>query len=111
MASVDPLVSVLQRPNVRVEDVATPFDGDLCDCHDLAADGFDDVVIKFSTQAIANALELGSASRKGLVALTVRGSLLDGTEFAASACVVITGHASATPQRAIRKHGKQKTRD
>ena len=96
---------------VRVEDVATLFDGDLCDCNDLAADGFDDVVIKFSTQAMVNIFELGSKSHRASVTLTVRGSLLDGTEFEASDCVVITGRASETPQRAIRKHGKQKPRD
>lgn len=90
-----------------IEDVATPFAGDPCDCHDLAGDGFEDLVIRFSTQRMATVLELGSESRGASVMLTVSGSLVDGTEFEASDCIVITGRISRPAQRAI---GKRRTR-
>lgn len=31
------------------EDAATPFDGELCDCHDLNGDGYLDFTLKFDT--------------------------------------------------------------
>ena len=75
---------------VKVEDVATPFGGELCDCHDLGSDGIDDLVLKFSTRKTARALELDSAPHNTSVTLTVSGSLFDGTEFEGtdSICVV-----------------------
>ena len=40
------------------EDVATPFTGELCDCHDLDGDGILDLTLKFSTQALVKKLDL-----------------------------------------------------
>ena len=39
------------------EDVATPFEGELCDCHELGADGYMDMTLKFKTQDIVAVLE------------------------------------------------------
>jgi hypothetical protein len=39
--------------------VATPFEGELCDCHDLNGDGWMDLALKFKTQEVKRTLELG----------------------------------------------------
>ncbi len=78
-------------PGIKTQDVATPFVGELCSCHDAEEDGIDDVSLKFSTPELAEALELIGLPRGTSVMLTVSGSLLDGTAFEASDCVVIPG--------------------
>lgn len=40
------------------EDVATPFEGQLCDCHDLDGDGYLDLTLKFNTQELVETLSL-----------------------------------------------------
>ncbi len=35
-----------------VEDVATPFEGELCDCNDLNGDGYLDLTLKFKAQDV-----------------------------------------------------------
>lgn len=72
---------------VNIEDVGTPFEGELCDCHDLSADGFTDLTLKFSTQDLVDALALGSALGGEFVQLTITGSLDTGEQFEASDCV------------------------
>jgi hypothetical protein len=69
------------------EDVATPFDGELCDCHELGADGFEDLTLKFEKQEIVSAIEPVS-DREELV-LTLTGELFDGTPIEGQDCVVI----------------------
>jgi len=91
-------------PGIRVEDVTTPFEGDLCDCQELEGDGFADLVLKFSTPELMEMLELNSLQRQMVVTLTLRGTLLDGTELEASDCVVLVSEAAAPrSQRSIRK--------
>jgi hypothetical protein len=68
-------------PGIEVEDVATPFEGELCDCHELTGDGMDDMSLKFSTEDIVVALELGSMVNRTELRLTVSGLLLDQTPF------------------------------
>ena len=46
-------------PKVVVDDVATPFDGELCDCHEMMGDGIMDVSMKFETMAVVDAFGLG----------------------------------------------------
>ena len=101
-------VTPIARRHGRIgsfEDVATPFDGEPCDCHDLSGDGLDDLVVKFSTQEMAKLLDLDSESRRAPVILTVSGSLLDVSEFEASDCVVII--AGRTPASSLRVTGKR----
>ena len=43
----------------RYEDAATPFNGQLCDCHDLNGDGIEDLLMFFDLEEIAQELELG----------------------------------------------------
>jgi hypothetical protein len=102
LAGVAPLRS-------NIDDVGTPFEGELCDCHEQGADGFDDLTLKFSTHDIVRAVNsvsvdtriadgtlappssdgtLASPSSEYLV-LTITGNLLDGTPFVGSDCVRI----------------------
>jgi hypothetical protein len=74
-------------PGSEIEDAATPFPGEACDCHELTGDGILDLSLKFRTQDLVAALELDDASPGDLVALAVRGNLLDGTPFVGSDCV------------------------
>ncbi len=80
-----------RRARVSTEDVATPLDDDPCACHELGGDGIDDLLLKFSTPALAIALELASLQPGASLVLTVGGSLMDGSEFEASDCIVIVG--------------------
>ena len=56
------------------EDVATPFIGELCDCHDLNGDGYIDLTLKFDTQELVSNLKLDEAAGE-TVPLTVTGDL------------------------------------
>ena len=70
-----------------VEDVATPFTGELCDCHDATSDGFPDLTFKFDTVELVPALgEVWDREDRELV---LTGDLLDGTPFEARDCVHI----------------------
>jgi len=76
-------------PNVTIEDVGTPFDGELCDCHEVEGDGIDDLSIKFSRPEVVAALELATFEPGATVELVVSGQLQDGTAFSASDCILI----------------------
>lgn len=78
-------------PGITTADVATPFTGDLCDCHELGGDGIDDLLLKFSTRELAGAFQLSELPSGASIMLTLSGSLLDGTAFEASDCIVIPG--------------------
>ncbi len=88
-------------PHSEFEDVATPFDGELCDCHDLDGDGITDLSMRFRTDDVVAALELDDLPAGDLVELVVSGALLDGTEFSASDCIrlVPPGHAAGVAGR------------
>jgi hypothetical protein len=72
-----------------VEDVSTPvFDPqDDCECNEDGGDGFDDLTLKFDTQAIVQAL--GDISDGDVVELTLTGALLDGTPIERTDCIVV----------------------
>ena len=73
-------------PHSVFADVATPFDGEPCDCHELEGDGIVDLSMKFRTDDVVAALELDAL--EGDVELVVTGTLLDGTGFtSASDCI------------------------
>ncbi len=74
-------------PHSEFEDVATPFDGEPCDCHELEGDGITDLNMKFKTDDVVEALELNDLPAGDLVQLVVNGTLLDGTPFSASDCI------------------------
>ena len=71
----------------NLEDVATLFDGELCDCHELGADGFDDLTLKFRTQEFVSAI--GTVDDGDEVILTMTGNLMDGTPIEGEDCIRI----------------------
>jgi len=75
-----------------VADVAEPFTGELCDCHTDGADGYPDLVLKFSNTDLFTALNL-SAVRGRYVELILTGDLLDETDIVGSDCVRVLGKA------------------
>lgn len=74
-------------PHSVFEDVATPFDGQPCDCHELESDGLTDLSMKFKTDDVVADLQLNDLPAGDLVELVVSGTLLDGTPFSASDCI------------------------
>lgn len=67
VTTVDPATLGLTRDGVEgevspirysYEDVATPFEGELCDCHELGGDGYLDLTVKFSRDEAAEVLGL-----------------------------------------------------
>ncbi len=90
-------------PGITTDDVATPFTGDLCDCHELGGDGIDDLLLKLSTRELAGAFDLSELPSGASMMLTLSGLLLDGTSFEASDCVVIPGKPARSRQRGSRK--------
>ena len=74
-------------PHSKFEDVATPFEGEACECHDLGGDMIPDLLMHFQSELLTPALGLGQAPGGSMVELTVTGMLLDGTPFFATDCV------------------------
>jgi hypothetical protein len=70
------------------EDVATPFEGELCDCHELEGDGYMDLTLKFDTQELVEELELCDDFDDGEeVHLIITGKLYDGKEIKGEDCI------------------------
>ncbi len=76
-------------PHSVLADVARPFDGELCGCHDLEGDGILDLSMKFRTQRIVEELQLNDLPGGTFVGLVASGTLVDGTPFMASDCIRI----------------------
>jgi len=74
-------------PHSVYEDVATPFEGETCDCHEEGPDGFMDLSMKFKTDEVVASLLLDELDPGALVELQVTGLLVDGTVFAATDCI------------------------
>ena len=91
-------------PHSVFEDVATPFGGQTCDCHNLAGDGIDDLSMTFRTDAVVAALDLDGLPAGALVELVVSGCLLDGTAFRASDCLRLVPPGTAPGTLAVRSN-------
>lgn len=65
------------------------FGGEACDCSSSGSDGILDLVVKFRTDEVVEALELYDLSPGSGAQLVLTGTLLDGTSFELSDCVVI----------------------
>ncbi len=87
-------------PHSVFEDVATPFEGEACECHDLGGDNIDDLSMKFRTDELVEALELDALPGGAVVELVLSGSLLAGTPFQASDCIVILPPGDTSPANA-----------
>lgn len=70
---------------ISYEDVGTPFEGELCDCHEAGPDGLLDLVLHFDTQEIVAAL--GPVSDGDELVLTLTGEDVDGTAIEGSDCI------------------------
>lgn len=82
----------LGRARPTFSDVTSPACSGACDCSgSRIPDGTSDLLLKFSTQAMAENLELIGRARKSVVMLRITGTLLDDTAFEASDCIVLTG--------------------
>ena len=80
--------SVSPLPNkFSIEDTATPFGGDLCDCHTLGGDMTLDLNMKFDKQAVEAALQLAGVASGTYLQLDLSGAMLDGTPFTVSDCI------------------------
>ncbi|MFX0199218.1 MAG: hypothetical protein ACFFCW_24105 [Candidatus Hodarchaeota archaeon] len=71
VTQIDPASVKLSREGVGVgvaplrwayEDVATPFEGELCDCHMLGPDGYLDLTLKFDVPELVEDLELNDVA-------------------------------------------------
>ncbi len=82
-------------PHSVFQDVATPFEGEPCDCHELEGDGIDDLCMKFKTDELVSALGLDALDSGALVELAVRGNLTSGLEFIGKDCVKLVPRKSA----------------
>jgi hypothetical protein len=70
--SIDPSTVLLEGVaplRYNYSDVATPFEGELCDCHELGPDGWTDMTLKFDKAAIVAAIAEMSNSEAPLNAL------------------------------------------
>jgi hypothetical protein len=84
VAEIDPATVKLSREGVdedgvsplrwAYEDVAKPFKGELCDCHELGADGYMDLTLKFDTPELVEKLQLTDVAGE-TIALTLTGNL------------------------------------
>ncbi|MHC4968726.1 MAG: sialidase family protein [Planctomycetota bacterium] len=76
-------------PHSVFADVATPFGGTLCDCHEATGDGITDLSMKFWTDDVVSALQLDGLSPGDLVELCVSATLLDGGAIEGCDCIWI----------------------
>ena len=69
------------------EDVATPFDGELCNCHEEGPDGILDLILHFDTQEVVDAL--GPVVDGVELELILTGDTVDGVPLEGSDCIRI----------------------
>jgi hypothetical protein len=91
LARADGVGGEVEPHRANYEDVATPFDGEPCDCHEMGGDGIMDLTLKFRTPEVVSALQLDGMSHGDVVELVVTGTLLDGTAFEAYDCIKTVG--------------------
>jgi hypothetical protein len=92
-------VAPLHEKKPHYRDVSRPpSSAGPCACTSEGADGYSDLLFKFSHREIARALESAGAPARGESrTLTLTGSLRDGTLFRAEDCVVIVGRPDDRP--------------
>ena len=98
VTAIDPETILLSREDVEggvapirwsYEDIATPFTGELCDCHELEGDGILDLTLKFSTQTLVDKLDLCPFDGQ-TIPLTITGNLKEeegGTPIEGEDCI------------------------
>ncbi len=100
VTTIDPLTIFLSREGIEdgvspirsdYEDVATPFEFELCDCHDFNGDGYMDLTLKFKIQELVEELELDAHAGE-TIPLNLTGNLKEedgGTPIVGQDCVWI----------------------
>jgi hypothetical protein len=85
-------------PGARVRDINRPNPDPAtcetggCTCNnDQSSDGIDDLALKFNTDEMAAAMNLGAETPGTVITLVLTGTLNDGTAFSASDCIRIVG--------------------
>jgi uncharacterized repeat protein (TIGR01451 family) len=73
-----------------IADVAAPFTGDLCGCTTAGADGYPDLVLRFSNTALFTSLGLNDVKGR-YVEMILTGALTSGTEIVGRDCARIMG--------------------
>lgn len=73
----------------QLADVATPFVGSGCGCHDLNGDGRLDLVARFNRNQLNHALGLCNLPSGTAVQIIVTGRVCGGCEFIAQDCLVV----------------------
>ena len=71
--------------------MATPFEGELCDCHDLNGDGLLDLTLKFKTQELVETLGLDEVVGYEIL-FTLTGNLREsegGTAIKGADCILV----------------------
>ena len=76
-------------PHTVIDDVATPFHGEVCACHTLAGDGTLDLLMRFRRPTVIDVLDLGVLPRGSVVELVLAATLFDGTTITVTDCVTI----------------------
>lgn len=111
--TIDPETISLMREGVdggvapirwSYEDVATPFEGELCDCHDLNGDGYLDLTLKFNMLELVEKLGLRDVVEE-VIPLILTGDLKEeygGTPIEGQDCVWILD----TGKNSEKKKGK-----
>jgi sugar lactone lactonase YvrE len=90
----------------RYADVSGPLTGEICDWHEFGPDGYEDLVLKFKTRAVARVIKaLGEVNHGDVVVLTIRGSLEDGTQFEGEDSVKIVKRGKKHWKRRRGKNG------
>lgn len=74
---------------IKIDDVATPFEGEACGCHLLKEDGVDDLLMFFASSSIASAMELYNEEHRSFIEVVLTGQLYDGTPIAVTDCVKV----------------------
>ncbi|MCD6393231.1 MAG: LamG domain-containing protein [Planctomycetes bacterium] len=99
------------------EDVAGPVtDANECGCTTEGPDGYPDLVLKFKTQEVVDAIvdNPGGLTKGDILALSLTGELLDGGSIIGSDCIKLVGNVSRWLQAKgsdINEDGKVDSRD
>jgi hypothetical protein len=104
-------VSTIDRASIRLhgvaprrsslEDVATPFTGEITSCEscaELGPDGYMDLTLKFSTQEIVQAIGVDNVNDGDCFILTLTGKLNDGTPIIGEDVVRILKKGKVKPR-------------
>jgi hypothetical protein len=88
LVGVDPL-------RISVDDVATPVDGDVCECSTDGPDGYPDLTLKFGALELADAVD--PVNDGDVLEMRIAGYLLDGTAIIGRDCVRIISNGRDAP--------------